>query len=423
MMIRRPARAITAGAGLLLAVIVVSTAVQTDQRRSEHAARDAASSSSQSPDGPAGPSTPSPPTSPELDGFFTEPDSAGADDPVDDASSPPDDRGEPFTEPDTNGASGGAASSGAEQANDTSGEPADEADAVTGPASDGRILRFKLSYLKGSPENPNAKNYAQHVEGDRPLLLFLPATGATPGDYQEFLSTAVASGYNVLGLQYWNIGKSVTRTCGADANCYTDVQRNRFDGTRPGKFSRVDAANSILHRFRASIAYLQEHDPKGDWDRFLDDRDPVWSRIVLAGHSQGGGESAFIAHYHRVRGVLMFSSPVETFGDTVASWIGKPGATPLGRMYAFDVQSDMYYDRIVPTWAHLGLGTPDPTQIRKVPTGSHVLISDLDVGTPREAHGRSVSDGGPRGSDGRMRFLATWNWMLAQVRDPDPSAR
>lgn len=277
------------------------------------------------------------------------------------------------------------------------------------------FIQFRLPSITG-PGNPNALNLARAATKPAPLLLFLPATGAVPNDYRDFLQTAADAGYNVLGLDYFNRGRSVAETCGADADCYTQLQRNRFSGHDPSRFSRVDAADSIQARLRDAIGYLEHHDKKGGWNRYLTGSTIRWKDIVLAGHSQGGGESAFISHNHLVRGVLMFSSPVETFDDVSASWMGPPGATPVSRLYGFDNVSDMYFARIVGTWRKLGMGDVSAADAKTVPTGSHVMLSSLYVGTPREAHGRSVSDGTVRSANGVPRYEKTWRWMLEQVR-------
>ncbi|MBK4346829.1 BPSS1187 family protein [Lacisediminihabitans changchengi] len=282
--------------------------------------------------------------------------------------------------------------------------------------SDHGFLRFRLPYLDGIAPAPDFPNLARAAARPAPLLLFLPATGAVPDDYRAFLATAAAVGYSVIGLDYPNLGRSVTRTCLGDAKCYTMLQRNRFTGADPSRFSHVTAANSITNRFRATVHYLEQHDPSGRWGRYLQHGHIDWSRIVVAGHSQGGGESAFIAHYNRVQGVLMFSSPVESYDNVTASWIDGKGATPVSRMFGFDVLGDIYQDRIAGSWRKLGLGTDhDPVA---VPTGGHALLSSLPVGSPIQTHGRSVDDRTPRGANGVPVFAPTWRWMLDQVRQP-----
>ncbi len=167
---------------------------------------------------------------------------------------------------------------------------------------DGEFHRFRLGSIAGERLEPNRDDFAARTDRDGPLLLFLPATRAKPAQYQRFLATALGDGYHVLGLDYWNLGKTLSGTCEADARCYGQVQRNRFDGSRPSRFSQVTPAGSIVSRFRNAIEYLDDHDPDGGWGRFVDAREGIdWSDIVVAGHSQGGGEAAYIAHVRSVR--------------------------------------------------------------------------------------------------------------------------
>ena len=145
-----------------------------------------------------------------------------------------------------------------------------------GPA--GEFHRFRLGTINGQRLEPNRDDFAARTNADGPLLLFLPATRAKPADYQLFLSAALQDGYHVLGLDYWNLGKTLSGTCQADPQCYGKVQRNRFDGSRPSQFSSVQPAGSIVSRFRDAIAYLDDHDPGGGWGRFVQgDADIAWN--------------------------------------------------------------------------------------------------------------------------------------------------
>ena len=286
-------------------------------------------------------------------------------------------------------------------------------------------LSFRLPEVDGKGYTPNARNIAIRSTVKGPMLLFLPATGAVPRDYRAFLDTASSLGYHVLALDYWNIGLSVARTCGSNAHCYGEVQANRFDGSDPGRYSSVAPADSILARLTHALRVLRDRDPSGGWDRYLSGDRVLWNRIVLAGHSQGGGESAYIAHRHRVQGVLMFASPVATDGTVVASWMPDRGATPMSRYYGFDDVHDVYFGRIQGSWAALGVGGAEPP-VRIGATlpigGGHRILSDIELGTPGQAHGRVVADDGPRTSAGVPVFQGVWRWMLTAVLSPAGSA-
>lgn len=294
------------------------------------------------------------------------------------------------------------------------------------PKPDPKLVRehFRLENGHGINFTPNARNYAARTNPTSPLLLFLPATRERPSNYQAFLSVARARGFHVLALDYWNDGKSVEMTCGTNAACYTEMQQNRLDGTDPNQFSAVDPQNSIVDRLTAAINYLDAADPRGGWARFATPQGIDWSDIVVAGHSQGGGESAYIAHIHRVLGVLMFSSPVDSDQGVDASWMGTPGATPASRMYGFDDTGDIFAARIRASWNDIGLsafGKPQNVEFGHLGS-SHELISTVHLGTAMQSHSWDITDETPRTPSGHPIFENVWKWMLDQVWSPKPIA-
>lgn len=285
-------------------------------------------------------------------------------------------------------------------------------------ANSDRTIRehFRLNSSAQDRISPNADNYAARTEQHSPLLLFLAATGHHPSQYRDFLSAAREAGYHVLALDYWNNGRSVERTCGTDAGCYTAVQRNRLDGSDPTTFSSVNPANSIVSRLRESLRHLQRVDVAGHWQQYLSGGGIDWANVVVAGHSQGGGEAAYISHIHAVRGVLMFSSPVDSDNGVNASWMSSRGETPASRMYGFDDSGDVFNARVVASWNALGMGglSAIANADAAIPAGSHELVSHRDLGTPGAAHLRNITDAVPF-VDGKPVFEAVWKWMLKQT--------
>jgi hypothetical protein len=285
------------------------------------------------------------------------------------------------------------------------------------PASTDRVVSshssrwFRLAEAGAAPLVPNHENYAARSRTAGPLLLFLPATGEKPADYSRLLTAASRQGYHVLGLDYWNLGRTVASTCNRDAACYGDVQRNRFDGSSPVPQSRVAPQDSVLGRLVPALAYLRRQDPHGGWGRYTADGRIRWQDVVVAGHSQGGGEAAYIAHTHAVRGALLFGAPIVTDGDVAATWLSTPGRTPASRVFAFDDSHDVFFPRITASWQRLGLGAPrlvSPTTTRF--TG-HALVETLPM---RHAHLRVASDATPLDAAGDPVFASAWSWMLSR---------
>lgn len=289
--------------------------------------------------------------------------------------------------------------------------------ATAEPAREVHTRWFRMSAVVHETVVPNKRNYAARSDASGPLLLFLPATGQQPDDYTRFLQLAADDGYHVLGLDYYNLGHSVASTCAKVASCYGAVQQNRFDGSHPFVKSNVGAANSVLGRLKPALAYLRTQDPRGGWSRYLAGDRVRWDRVVLAGHSQGGGESAYIAHTHRVQGALLFGSPIITDGSTAATWLSTPSSTAASRIYAFDNTNDHFWPRIEPSWQRLGLGTP-----QVVGTGSltaHALISDINMPS---AHIRLLRNDTPLDASGVPVYEPVWSWMLDRFA-PEHTAR
>jgi hypothetical protein len=286
--------------------------------------------------------------------------------------------------------------------------------ALAGPAHEARadgFVTFRLPREGAHGVTPDAADFAASAPGSAPLLVFLPATGAAPQRYRLFLETAHSAGYSVLGLDYPDTGPSLARSCQGDMRCYGEMLANRFDGQDPSRFSRVRADNAILDRLHDALDYLSVHDAAGAWDRYRTASGPRWGDVVLAGHSQGGSEAAYMAHLRRVRGVLMFSAPAESVGGRVPAWLSRHSATPPSRMWALDDTGDVYAARIVPSWRALGIAPGRPTRL---PRGTHGLVTTLELGTPGQAHGRVVSDGTPLGAHGAPVLEPVWRWMLRQ---------
>jgi len=270
-----------------------------------------------------------------------------------------------------------------------------------GPGSS--LISFRLPETSDAFLSPNARNFAVSGTKGSPLLLFLPATRSIPRDYRSFLDTAASMGYHVLALDYPNRGESVVHLCGGIPRCYGEVQRNRFEGGGPTEFSAVDRQDSILNRLRMSLSHLQQSDQGGGWSRYYSGDSIRWDRVVVAGHSQGGGLSAYIAHRYRVHGALMFSSPVQSDAGVPARWMRTAGATPAFAMYGLVDRGDRYVANVTASWATLGM------------TGPHAIVSELDLGSPRDSHLRTVTDLTPRVA-GEPVLAPTWRRMLSQVR-------
>jgi hypothetical protein len=91
------------------------------------------------------------------------------------------------------------------------------------------------------------------------------------------------------------------------------------------------------------VRYLGEKFPREGWGQYLTGEGSLaWSKLVLAGQSQGGGHAALLAMQHEVARVLMFGSPKDfnVHFKEPARWYSQPSKTPLNRFFSFVHSAD-----------------------------------------------------------------------------------
>jgi hypothetical protein len=217
----------------------------------------------------------------------------------------------------------------------------------------GALCRYVTPAEAGTP---GSGSYAEPHVVIRPnsptkaeLVVFLPGTGGRP---QNLLSTpyadanhslyasASSKGYRVIALTYQN-EPSVGQLCGNNDACYLATRRTLVTGdVQPGSaVTSMSRGDAIIPRLTRLLVYLRDTvDPAGGWGSYLtspsctlDCRlDPT--KIIVSGHSQGGGHAGVIGKDYRVRRVVMLASPCDALSalGPIASWSLPPLTTPPG---------------------------------------------------------------------------------------------
>ena len=200
------------------------------------------------------------------------------------------------------------------------------------------------------------------------LLLFMPGTNGPPKGYTQFLQRAAYHGYAAIGVQYTN-SIAAGNACGTRSSsspCYELFRADAVYGTctsdalgreqsallawddiqlaTPGQcnssiangayvpVSPVAPQNSVVGAAVAALQYFVSAPPSGTtaayWSQFLAATPPggtnrytgddtglslAWSKVILAGHSQGGGNAAYLATHlpagSLVPRVIVLSAP------------------------------------------------------------------------------------------------------------------
>lgn len=237
-----------------------------------------------------------------------------------------------------------------------------------------------------------------------PLLVWLPGTNGRPADGPKLLLRAMRdSGFRVIGLSYLN-SDAVGQVCvGArlrsHRHCAATMRQQRVWGDAVAAPIADRPEDAIVPRLVRLLKYLAAQDPAGQWTSYLEGDEPRWSRIVLAGQSQGGGMAAFIAKTRAVAGVLDFSGgwDFEAKGE-LAGWYRRASATPAERWHATYHVQETAADLLAQSYRDLGI---PPAQV-------HAL--DLPLRPGGQPHGEGIAN---------PAYAPLWQQMLKAVR-PQP---
>ncbi len=219
------------------------------------------------------------------------------------------------------------------------------------------------------------------------LVVFLGGSASTPGDYTEISDRAAHRGYGVIDLRYPN-AEVVGTVCVLSDACFRNIRGETIFGadqayasgqpTYNSTLTTVNTANSIINRLVSVLDYLANQSASASnptpsyWAQFLSPNSgspyvtthsgkvyPNWSKIVLAGHSQGGGHAAFAGTHlpsgTAVRRVVLFSAPNDNISNSSASWVVENTSTPLNRFWGLrNANERTLGDFVTTNWANLG---------------------------------------------------------------------
>lgn len=265
---------------------------------------------------------------------------------------------------------------------------------------------------------PAPGSTAQHK-----LFVFLPGTFGVPSQYELIVKAGASRGFHTIGLDYPN-SVAVGAVCqtSTDVNCFWDVRRAIITGAAVSPDITVSVPNSIVTRLTKAIAHLNGAYPTEGWGEYLVGGSLDWSKVVVGGHSQGGGHAGVMTKLYPMSRACYFSSPPDYSGGP-ADWMTKPNLTSALLQFGFAGLSDpsVPYNELSANFTALGLAGPAVSVDSNPPPygGSHVLTTDhapnpsSETGTP--LHGLTVRDAfTPRDSSGQPLFAAAWNYLCFQ---------
>ena len=244
-----------------------------------------------------------------------------------------------------------------------------------------------------SGEAPHwAINPSPTVAAKGRLLVFVPGTLGVPGQYTYILRAGASRGLHAVGVNYPN-QTAMGALCqfSLDPTCYWSARNHVIFGTGAPVPNQtvVSTADSIVNRLTKLILWLDTQHAAEGWGQYLlADKTIDWSKIVLAGHSQGGGHVGVLAKSVSLSRAVYFSSPEDWNGltDSPATWTqARPNVTPSSKQYGFGSDRDI----LVPNahafahWDKLGLARPAAGPLLVDDTSGALLDSrQLRTGLP-----------------------------------------
>lgn len=252
------------------------------------------------------------------------------------------------------------------------------------------------------------------------LFVFLPGTAAAPDSFRKILRHGAERGWHAVGLTYPN-ASAVRDVCRGsnDIDCEGKVRRETLTGEDVSPLVRVERQDSIVGRLESLLTYLNTTYPSEGWGQYMLSGQINWSRLTIAGHSQGAGHAAYLGKLRSLDRIVMFAGPSDlgSGGDNAPSWLGLPNITPASRYYGFIHAEDgtVPFSVADASWVALGLGEFGPAVL--VDNGawpfsnSRRLFTRVQISTP-DYHGAIVMDGvSPADAQGNPLYWPVWDYM------------
>ena len=256
------------------------------------------------------------------------------------------------------------------------------------------------------------------------LFIFLPGTTGYPTNYKLIVKQAASQGYHAIGLMYPNDPSIYTASNNDTTNTqFAKCRQEIFDGTDQTSGVSVDTNNCINNRLYKLLLYLQRTYPAQNWSQYISNGQVVWSKCIIAGHSQGGGHAFFIAKRVLVDKAISFSSiDWNSALNRSATWVTQSGATSINKFYSINGTNDeiFNYANVQTQLSDMSIpGSPVSVDNNTSPYSStHRLITSATPAisiAPFPNHNLTCLDMSiPKTSTGAVipAFVNAWNYLL-----------
>lgn len=190
------------------------------------------------------------------------------------------------------------------------------------------------NYAAADKKHYVVRNTQKHLNK---LLLFIGGSSSNPADYNLISDHGATIGLDVINLSYPNEVAAAPLGSSSDKFIFDNYREEVCFGTPVSNAVTVDVFNSITTRATKLIQYLKATYPAQNWGQYLTAANTLqWSKIIVAGHSQGSGHACYLGKKNLVDRVVMFSGPNDysSYYAAAGNWLTVSGQTPLTKQFA-----------------------------------------------------------------------------------------
>ena len=275
--------------------------------------------------------------------------------------------------------------------------------------------------VSGAPNNYHFAYINKTLTQKNKLFLFFPGTGAVPFNYKLIIQHAANLGYHAIGLTYPN-SDAINSICqsSTDTTCHSRARLEVFDGTDRHSSINVDVNNCIERRTLKLLQYLNTTFPSENWAQYFSGSQVLWNKVIVSGHSQGGGHAGIISKIKQVDRVVMFAAmDWVTPLNRNADWITWNGPSAKDGYYGFTHQKDEFvnFTLIQTTWKNYGMNAFG--SLAFVDTSSAPFKNSHQLYTLRtpdndstQYHGSVVADAYTPLKNGAPIFAPVWTYLI-----------
>lgn len=254
-------------------------------------------------------------------------------------------------------------------------------------------------------------------------LVYLVGSYDSPSSTVKFPALAANNGYHVIVLKYQNdVAAKTACSNSLVANCYENFRQEILTGTDVSTEVAVDSTNSIVNRLEKLFLYLDQNYPSENWGQYMKNAQIDWTKIVVAGHSQGGGHAAYIAKTNLVEKAIFFASPNDYSSafNRPAPWFSGSWISPKSSLFGFNnLQDDVVpFNQQKEVWDSVGFSnTQDTTLVDQQVfpyLNAHYLYTNNDLNAvASDNHSVMIRDAQvPLSTTGKPVYEDVWRYLL-----------